>query len=90
MLQNARVTVSTVFELLRTNQQWTWTEGGGGIKTISPHPDSSRLGLTKLASYEDKILAQLTISTFSRKRHLEISVLKSVMLTPLLCLITLK
>ena len=56
MLQNARVTVSTVFELLRTNQQWT--EGGGGIKTISPHPDSSRLGLTKLASYEDKILAQ--------------------------------
>ena len=88
MLQNARVTVSTVFELLRTNQQWT--EGGGGIKTISPHPDSSRSGLTKLASYEDKILAQLTISTFSRKRHLEISVLKSVMLTPLLCLITLK
>ena len=88
MLQNARVTVSTVFELLRTNQQWT--EGGGGIKTISPHPDSSRLGLIKLASYEDKILAQLTISTFSRKRHLEISVLKSVMLTPLLCLITLK
>ena len=88
MLQNARVTVSTVFELLRTNQQWT--EGGGGIKTISPHPDSSRLGLTKLASYEDKIFAQLTISTFSRKRHLEISVLKSVMLTPLLCLITLK
>ena len=88
MLQNARVTVSTVFELLRTNQQWT--EGGGGIKTIFPHPDSSRLELTKLASYEDKILAQLTISTFSRKRHLEISVLKSVMLTPLLCLITLK
>ena len=89
MLQNARVTVSTVFELLRTNQQWT--EGGGGIKTISPHPDSSRLGLTKLASYEDKILPQLTISTFSRKRHaLEISVLKSVMLTPLLFLITLK
>ena len=37
-----------------------------------------------------QILAQLTISTFSKKRHLELSILKSVMLTPLLCFITLK
>ena len=41
--------------------------------------------LTMLASYGDKILAQLTLPTFSRKRHLELSILKSIMLTPLLC-----
>ena len=31
-----------------------------------------------------------TVSTFSRKSHLELSILKSAMLTPLLCFITLK
>ena len=46
--------------------------------------------LTILASYGDRILAKLTVSTFSRRKHLELSILNSVMLTPLLCLITLK
>ena len=43
-----------------------------------------------LASFGDKILAQLTVSKFSKKGHLELSISKSVMLTPLLCSITLK
>ena len=46
--------------------------------------------LTMLALFWDKILAQLTVSTFSKKRHLELSILKSVMLAPLLCFNTLK
>ena len=50
----------------------------------------SNYTLAMLASYGVKTLAQLTVSTFSRKRHLEISILKSVMLTPPLCFITLK
>ena len=37
-----------------------------------------------------KTSAQLTVSTFSRKRHLELSILQSVMLTPLFCFITLE
>ena len=45
---------------------------------------------TILVSYEDKTLTQLTVSTLSRKRHLELSILKSVILTPLLCFITVK
>ena len=40
--------------------------------------------LTMRASYGDKTLAQVTVSTFSRKRQLELSVLKTVNLTPLL------
>ena len=40
--------------------------------------------LTMHTSYGDKTLAQVTVSTFSRKRHLELSVLKNVNLTPLL------
>ena len=40
--------------------------------------------LTMRTSYGDKTLAQVTVSTFSRKRHLELSVLKNVNLTPLL------
>ena len=43
---------------------------------------------TMLASFRDKILAKLTVSTFSKKRHLELSISKSEMLTPLLCFIT--
>ena len=46
--------------------------------------------LTMPASHEDKTSVQLTVSTFSRKRHLELSILKSIMLTPLLCFITLE
>ena len=46
--------------------------------------------LTMLESYGDKILAQLTVSAFSRRRHLELSILKSVMLTPVLSFIILK
>ena len=46
--------------------------------------------LTMPASYGDKTSVQLTVFTFSRKRHLELSILKSVMLTPLFCFITLK
>ena len=46
--------------------------------------------LAMLASFGDKILAQLTASTLSEKRHLELSILKSVMLTHLLRFITLK
>ena len=42
------------------------------------------------ALFGDKLLVQLTVSTFSKKSHLELSILKSVMLTPLLCFITLK
>ena len=44
MLQNARVTAFTVFELLRENQQGGWEGGwgkGGGKITLPP----SRLGL---------------------------------------------
>ena len=44
--------------------------------------------LTMLASYGDKTSVQLTVATFSRKRHLELSILKNVMLTSLLCFIT--
>ena len=44
--------------------------------------------LPMLASFGDKILAQLTVSTFSKKGHLELSISKSVMLNPLLCFIT--
>ena len=46
--------------------------------------------ITMPVSYGDKTSVQLTISTFSRKRPLELSILKSVMLTSLLCFITLK
>ena len=46
--------------------------------------------LTILASYGDKTSAQLTFSTFSRKRHIKLSISKRVMLTPLLYFITLK
>ena len=46
--------------------------------------------LTILASYGDKTSAQLTFSTFSRKRHVKLSISKRVMLTPLLYFITLK
>ena len=42
------------------------------------------------ALFEDKTLAQSTASAFSRKMHLELSILKGVMLTHLLCLITLE
>ena len=45
--------------------------------------------LTMLVSYGDKTLAQLTVSTFSRKMNLESSILESVMLTHL-CFITVK
>ena len=44
--------------------------------------------LTMIPLYEDKALAQLTVSTFSRKKHLELSILKNVVLTHLLCFIT--
>ena len=36
------------------------------------------------------IWAQLPVYTFSKKMHLELSILESVMLTPLLCFISLK
>ena len=45
--------------------------------------------LNMLAWYGDEI-AELTVSTLSRKKHLELSTLKGVMLTPFLCFITLK
>ena len=49
MLQNARVTAFTVFELLMGNQQ-----GGGGVK-LPPPP---RLGLRAktLANYQQKLV----------------------------------
>ena len=46
--------------------------------------------LTMPASYGEKTSVQLAVSIFSKKRYLELSILKSVMLTPLLCFITLK
>ena len=46
--------------------------------------------LTMIPSYESKALAQLTVSTFSRKKYLGLPILKSVTLTHRLCPITLK
>ena len=46
--------------------------------------------INMLASYGNKTALQLTVSTFSRKRHLELSTLKSLIITPLLHFITLK
>ena len=46
--------------------------------------------LTMLASYSVKKLAQLTVSTFTGKRHLKLSILNSVILNHFLCFVTLK
>ena len=45
--------------------------------------------LTVFASYGDKT-AQLTVSSFSRKRNSQLSISKNIILTHLLCFITIK
>ena len=79
MLQNAKVTAFTVFELLRENQL-----GGRGI---TPHPHPPRLGLKKTRENTDNSSIRIyvnkienTITFKSKTRYLDLLKPKTIKL----------